>query len=121
MQANNATIVSNMKKPLYVQYVEEREGACFIEHKHGFLIYKVAPDHVYLQDIFVVKEERNSGLAKRLFWEFVGTMRSYGYTKIIGSVVPSAPGSTLMLKSMQELGFNLLSSSQDMIYLVKEI
>jgi GNAT superfamily N-acetyltransferase len=118
---NALTIEHNMKKSLYAQYVEEREGAQFIERAHGFAVFKMASDHCYLQDIFVEQEFRQTGLGVELMNEVIEVAKSQGHIKLIGSVVPSTPFSDNMFKIMQGLGFKLLSSSQDIIFLVKEI
>lgn len=118
---NVGTMVSNMKKPLYVQYVEEREGAEFVEHEHGFAVYKLQSDHCYLQDIFVEPEYRQSGLGVELMNKVIAVAKGHGHTKLVGSVVPSTPFGDKMIKIMLGLDFKLLSSSQDIIYMVKEI
>jgi ribosomal protein S18 acetylase RimI-like enzyme len=119
--ANVLTIVDNMKKPLYQQYVEEREQAHFIECEHGFAIYKIYPDHVYLQDIYVEPEFRQSGIGVRLMDSIILIARKMGMTKLVGSVVPSTPLGNQTLGILLKLNFKLLKSSDDIIYLVKEI
>jgi len=106
---------------LYAQYVKEREGASILERDWGFAVYIMQADHVYLQDIFVIEAERKSGKGVELMNDVAAIAREVGIAKMIGSVAPSTPFADSMLKIMQGLGFKLLSASEDMIYLIKEI
>lgn len=109
------------KLSLYAQYVLEREGAHIIEYDWGFAIYHMKVDHVYLQDIFVVQSERKSGKGVQLMHEVAAKAKEAGINMMIGSVAPSTPFADAMFQIMQGLGFKLLSSSHDMVYLSKEI
>lgn len=106
---------------LYRKYLEEREGAHLIDYDWGFAVYKYGQDHVYLQDIYVVPEKRKEGLGVLLMKKVEGRARLDGYSKMVGSVVPSTPFSDSMNKVMLSVGFKLHSSDKDIIYYVKEI
>ena len=111
-----------MKNPsLYAQYVVERERSEIIEKDWGFAVYKMHKDHVYLQDIFVVEHERKNGRGVELMNEVIVFAKERGLKTMVGSVAPSTPFADAMFKIMQGLGFKLLSASEDMIYLIKEI
>lgn len=110
-----------MKPSLYAQYVIERERAEIIEQDWGFAVYKLHKDHVYLQDIYVIEQERKNGRGVELMNEVASRAKMAGLTQMIGSVAPSTPFADSMLKIMQGLGFKLLSASEDMVYLIKEI
>lgn len=113
-----------MSKSLYAQYTEEREKAIIIERPHGFAVYKIEPDHVYLQDIFIVREQRKSGLAFELFNEVIQIAKELGYTKLLGSVDRRMDGAKDMEDTMARLKFEYLCTDErdeNFIYLIKEI
>jgi GNAT superfamily N-acetyltransferase len=110
-----------MVKSLHSQYVMEREGGHLIEYSWGFAIYKLYPDSCYLQDIFVVEEERKNGRGVQLLNEVVEIAKQKGLHKLAGSVVPNTPFGHTMLTIMLSLGFKLHAAQQDIVYLMKEI
>ena len=110
-----------MAKSLYSQYLREREGADLIEFSWGFAVYKMAKDHVYLQDIYVVPEERQNGRGVELMNLVADEARKQGVKTMYGSVAPSTQFSDVMIKIMMGLGFKLHSSQNDLIYLKKDI
>jgi GNAT superfamily N-acetyltransferase len=110
-----------MSKSLYAQYMRERENAEVLEYPWGFAIYKVAPDHVYLQDIYVVPQERDNNRGQDLMEEVAAIARSKGIKTMFGSIVPSAKGSARMEHVMLHLGFELDSAASDIIYYRKKL
>lgn len=106
---------------LYKSYLLERENAHVVEAPHGFAIYKLAPDHVYLQDIYVAPDYRKLGIGVQLMDKVADIARENNINTMYGSVAPGTPFSTNMMKIMFNLGFTLAQSSNDMIYLKKEL
>lgn len=89
---------------------------------HGFASY-VFPDEntCYIKDIYVVPELRKTGLASDIAANIEAIAKQRGCTRLIGSVVPSAKGSTSSLKVLLSYGFRLESSANDFILFVKDI
>lgn len=110
-----------MSKSLYAQYVEEREKAQVLEKDWGFAIYKLLDNHVYLQDIYVVPHERKNGKGVELMHEVADIASKAGLNIMVGSVVPSTSFGAQMLRIMLGLGFELLSSSENIVYLKRNI
>lgn len=106
---------------LFSEYKKEREGKYVIESDRGFLVYSVNKDSLYIEDIFVLKEYRHSGLAQQMAdWAYNMAKQSH-CKRLIGSVAPSANGSTYSMILLIKYGFNLLSSDKDMVYFYKEV
>jgi hypothetical protein len=56
-------------KSLYAQYIKERKGVEIIENKFGFISYKIINEECFIEDLFIVAEERKGGKFKDLFDE----------------------------------------------------
>lgn len=110
-----------MAKSLYAQYVKERENAEVLEYDWGFATYKMAKDHVYLQELYVVPTERKNGHCKQMYEDVLKVAKDAGIKVMYGSVVPSTPFGNSMYKIMLDYGFKLHSSSTDIVYLKKDI
>ncbi len=105
----------------YANYIKEREGREILEDKHGFASYAFTPDAVYIQEIYVLPDYRKDGVAARYADIIAEIARAKGFTKMIGSVCPSANGSTESLKVLLAYGFKVHSSEQNLIWFVKQI
>lgn len=108
---------------LYGQYIAEREGKHIVEDSVGFATYQFLPDlgAVYIENIFVREESRQRGVAAGYADKIADIAKAQNYKKLLGSVKPSANGSTSSLKVLLSYGFELLSSEQDAIWLKKEL
>lgn len=106
---------------LYAQYISEREGKHILEHAQGFATYMFMEKGCYIEDIFVQKEYRKTGVAAHLADQIVEIAKEKGYTKLFGSVVPSANNSTESLEVLLAYGFRLDNTSNNFILMVKEI
>jgi predicted GNAT family acetyltransferase len=115
--------LSNLgKRPsLFAQYKKEREGIEIIEKEHGFATYYPMEGYMYIEDIYVVPEKRHTGLASKMADEVAEIAKSAGYSKLLGSVVPSKAGSTIALKALLGYGYKLLAAQSDALWLYKEI
>ncbi len=110
-----------VSKSLYSQYLKERENAEVLEYDWGFAVYKMAADHVYLQDIYVVPKERANDRGQELMQEVAAIARMKGIKTMFGSISPSAKNSAKMERVMLHLGFELDSCGNDIIYYKKSI
>lgn len=109
-------------KSLYAQYVAERTGDHVLETEHGFALYRyISENRVYIVDIYVEPLFRKSGLASEMADQIAAEAKAKGCTEMIGSVVPSTKGSTTSLKVLLGYGFELLSSTNDIIFFKKEL
>lgn len=108
-------------KQLYFEYLKEREGASILSNEHSFIVYKLASDHVYLQDIYTAPEARDTKSWLRLYEQFLELVRAEKIKLVFVSIVPSAAGSDKSLSMALKFGYKLHSASNDVIYLRKEI
>jgi hypothetical protein len=107
---------------LYKQYIEERTNKSVIETEIGFVTYSYPnPTSVYIEDIYIVPDDRRLYNASDLANLVIAEAKSKGCTRALGSVVPSARNSTESLKAVLGYGFRLDSSTQDFILLSKDI
>lgn len=106
---------------LYAKYIHERLGKSILERPEGFVTYSFLGDSMYIEDIFVLPEHRRSGVGTELANAVIDIAKSKGYNKIIGTVLPTANGSTDSLKALLWYGFQLHSLNGNLIVLTKEV
>lgn len=107
---------------LYAQYLTERTEDLILETEKGFATYRFTNEFtVYIVDIYVIPEFRKQGVARDLSDTIVGIARMKGCTQLIGSVIPSAKGSSESMKALLAYGLKLDSSAGDFILLRKDI
>lgn len=76
---------------LFADYIKEREGKETLEIEGAFAIYEITPGHnAYIQDIYVVPELRQKGIAARLANKILEKAKSQGCKAIYGSIDRSA-------------------------------
>lgn len=106
---------------LYGDYIKERAGKGIIESEHGFCTYILANTECYIEDLYVVPEQRNSKVASEMADKVADIAKEAGCEWLTGSVCPSAQGSTASLRVLLAYGMELLRSEQNMIYFAKRI
>ena len=106
---------------LFGQYIYERQNKCILENEFGFATYYFQNDCCYIEDIYVVREKRKSGLASEMADKIAEEAKSKGMKYLIGSVKPSTSGSTASLKVLLAYGFQLVSAQEDFIWFKKEL
>lgn len=106
----------------YADYIAEHTHGEVIETDRGFVTYVFTPENTcYIQEIYVAPRYRKSGAGGDFLAQIEGLAKQRGCKKVLGSVVPSAKGSTISLKVLLAVGFKLESSSADFILMNKEI
>jgi hypothetical protein len=107
---------------LFSQYIQERTDRQVLEAEHGFATYIINPNKtVYIEDLYIVPEQRKSGLASKFTNDIIEIAKLQGCTKLYGSVVPTTKTSTESLKAFLAFGMRLDSSTNDFIVLSKDI
>ncbi len=107
---------------LYADYLKERTEDQILETENGFVTYRFTDEKTcYIIDIYVVPEFRKQGAASDLSDKVVEIARARGCTALLGSVVPSAKGSTTSLKVLLGYGMTLGSSANDFIIFKRDI
>lgn len=107
---------------LYADYLRERTTDLILEDPKGFATYRYIDDKtVYIVDIYVVPEARKQGFASELANLIAEEAKAKGCTSMLGSVVPSAKGSTTSLKVLLGYGMRLDRSGDNYIFFRKDL
>ena len=111
---------------MYKEYLEElHNGKSIVSNNTGFASYHIRNfengKECYIEDIYVVKEHRNSRAAHALADEVVIIAKQQNCTILTGSVIPSANNVEISLKMMLSYDFKLLNSNENVIWFYKEI
>ncbi len=106
---------------LYKQYIEEGGYKFVMERQEGFITYSIGTDNIYIEEIFVQKEFRRTGVGSEMADSIAEMAKAKGFTKILGSVCPSAKYSTESIKALLAYGFKIDSSTNNFILLSKNI
>lgn len=107
---------------LYADYIKERLGDEIVETEHGFLTYRyIAPNSVYIIDLYIVPEARQSDKASAMADLIVEAAKLKGCTKMIGTVATASKTSTLSLKVLLGYGMRLISSTNEFLVFEKDI
>lgn len=104
---------------MYKEYLKERENAELVEFAHGFVVLKILPDSIYLQDMYVQPAFRRLKIGTEMLQKVEQIAVAAGKRELFTSCSPPALGSTGSLKAILASGFQLHSCEKDMIYLTK--
>ena len=110
-----------VKKSNYAKYKEERENAIIVEDEYGFASAVEYENHMYIDEIYVIPEERKNNRASTYADKIAYIALEKGYKKLLGSIDPKANGSTTSMKVLLAYGFKLLCVDNNLIYLEKQI
>ena len=107
---------------LYQDYIRELTYGDVLETDFGFATFVFTDDSTcYIKEIYIIPDNRRKGSAAELADKIVAAAKEKGCTRLLGSVVPSAKGSTRSLKVLLAYGFKLISSANDYILFEKEV
>jgi hypothetical protein len=108
---------------LFSQYISETFGKRIIEDEHGYATYYRIPDTslCYIEDIFVVPEQRQNKKATSYEVEVTKWAQSNGCTHLLGSVNTriSTPERSLLM--LLHSGYKFSHIDGHVIYFSKEI
>lgn len=107
---------------LYSEYVTELLGDHVYETEKGFATYRFTDEKTcWILNIYVRPDFRKQSVASDMADIIMGIAQKRGCTKLLGSVTPSARGSTESLKVLLGYGMTLDSSTGDFILFKKDI
>ncbi len=111
------------KMSLYSDYIKERTYDHIMERPSGFATYRYINEgrSVYIVDIYTIPAARKKGNAAFLADLIANEAREAGCSEILGSVQPSAKGSTASLAVLLAYGFTLHSATNDAIIFRKDL
>lgn len=111
-----------MVDSFYAQYLRERTDDEIIETERGFVTYRyIGGDTVYIVDIWVRPAYREIGEGAKLADMVIEIARARGCKQLLGTVNPHTKNATKSLKVMLGYGMQLLNTSNDGIFLRKDI
>ena len=110
-----------MKPSHFAAYTYERLGKSVLEDENGFAVYFMVNDACYIEEIYVDREKRKQGIAAQYADKIAAEAKSKGMKCLIGTVKPSAQGSTTSMKVLLAYGFQLESAQPDFIFFKKEL
>lgn len=106
---------------LYAEYLKERTDDLILEEPTGFATYRYLGTSVYIIDIYTVKESRNSGMAAAMADKIVAEAKEKGCNELLGTVIPTAKGSSVSMDVLRAYGMKLKSSENNLIIFRKDI
>lgn len=108
---------------MWIDYIKEREGkdVVLLLHK-GFAVYKINDDKTcYLEHIYVAPAHRGQKVASELCDTVAARAKEAGCIRLLGSVLPGAPGDSHSLKVQLAHGFKLDGVLGNLIILSKDL
>lgn len=111
---------------MYFDYLRERmPDLLILEREEGFALYKEVEFNeermVYIQDIYVSPEHRESDIASQMSEEIQEIAKKEGIKYMLGTIVPSTENSHKSLQVLLAHGMTLALAEDDIIYFYKEI
>lgn len=108
---------------MWLDYIRERTYKQVIEKEKGFAIYFPHPSEnaMYIEDIYVLPEFRNTKVATELLNEVIDLAKIQKLKYILGSNCPNTKGATSSMKAMLASGFELYKIQGDLILLRREV
>lgn len=107
---------------VYFEYLAERRPEMMVKTvPEGFAIYRYMEDAVYIEEIYVKPEYRNTSIASQLSEEIQSEALELGYTQLLGSVSPSAQRATQSIQVLIAHGMQVTSAEDDLIWFFKDL
>lgn len=110
---------------MWLEYVKERMPNKSVINRDGigFAIYYIyeAEQAIYLEDIFIVKESRKTGVGKSILEEVENKAKEMGFRYVLGSIDPTTENTDISLKSMLNTGFKPYRIYNELLFLRKDI
>lgn len=108
---------------MYAKYLKEKSHDEILETECGFASFRMINENksVYIVDLYVEPDARNKKTASKLADEIVKIAKEKGAKELIGTVVPSAKGSTMSLKVLLGYGMHLFAANPDLVVFRKDI
>ena len=112
-----------MKKSLYGQYIAEREGNIILETEFGFATCQIEENSIYLMDMYVVPEKRQTGVGRDFLNKAAELAKEHNKSIITTSVCYNTNNPETSMLAILSCGFKFFNvkESDNMIYFYKEI
>lgn len=109
----------------YKAYLKEREGLEVIDHKHGFIIWRMFErqgDKIgFINDYWVMPEQRRKGLGFKLADQAILKMKKKGAKVVLCQSDERANGHELSRKTILNYGFQEVEKDGSIIHYALEV
>lgn len=105
----------------YEQYIKERSGLSLYEDKDGFFTYQIENNCMFIQDLFVAKHSRKSGVGKRYSDLIDKIAKENGCDKISCTVCVRAKNYIDSFNFIKKMGYQVFKNEYTLVFLVKEL
>lgn len=113
--------MSLIKNTPYYQYVKDRLGADILEDDTGFIVYTLAGDECFIQDMAVRKGVAGMGYGKTLIADLEELAKKAGCKFISANVHLWDKGAPNTLTAAFKTGFELQNAQNQIITIIKKI
>lgn len=106
---------------LYKLYLKERENADLYTDEKGFFVYVIKDSEMQVNEIFVKKEYRLSGVGKEYSDKIDSIARENNCNTIYGFVCLKDPNWQGSYKFQEKMGYKFLKNEDTLFILKKEL
>lgn len=114
-----------LNRDLWAEYKEEILGyKTFRYEDNGFIAFTIHGDECYIRDIHVVKEQRKTGLARKMAEDVEVYAKEKGCKFLTGTVHPGLQdedSATVSALAMISVGFKIHSSEPNKVVFLRRI
>lgn len=104
------------------EYFKELKGLEMYEEEHGFILFRIQDQYVYIHDMYIKPEMRQKNIAKTMADKLLKTAQEhFGCTHLMADIQPSNKTATMSMKVLLAYGMTIREANHDEIILVKEI
>lgn len=105
----------------YANYIKERTGGSLYEDKNGFFTYRIEDKDFYVDELYVVKRNRNSGIGRQYSELIDKIAKDNKCSRCICTVCVRAKNYQDSFNFIKKMGYEVSKSEYTLIYLVKEL
>lgn len=112
---------------LWSNYLNETEGMEVVEYEYGFMAYRLGPDCVKIDHMYVSSDLRLQGYALRMVQEALDVARAHGKKFLLTSVTlnndspKTRQASSDSLRAQLAAGFHVIGAQNNQILCTMEV
>lgn len=106
---------------LYGQYIAERQDMSILENEFSFVTYKKIDDALFIEDMYVVKEKRDTKVGLELLNNMIQLAKILECNRIITLVDITTNNWEKTFNNLMKNDFKTTRGEGSTIYLVKEL
>ena len=105
----------------YEQYIKERSGLSLYEDNDGFFTYQIQDNNMFIQDLFVAKQARNSGVGRRYSETIDKIANENDCRTITCNICVRANNYMDSFNFIKKMGYQVFKNEYTLVYLIKEL